>query len=75
MGIRNKYYPSKYKHVGHEIIKGGRVAGTYEYWFITLSNYSRKRYKTERDAAIAVDKILISQGKEPINVLKKIVKK
>jgi hypothetical protein len=29
------------------------------------------RYKTEKEAAIAVDKKLIAEGKSPINVLKR----
>ena len=61
----NKYSPSKYKHVGHELVNG------FEYWFITLAGYQRKRYKTEIEAAKAIDMLLIKQGKEPVNVLKR----
>lgn len=34
---------------------------------ITYDGY----YKTEKEAAIAIDKILINHGKEPVNILKK----
>jgi len=70
----NKYHPSKYKYVAREIV-GSRYGRRYEYWVITLPNHSRKRYKSEKEAAISVDTILISQGKDPMNVLKKAVKK
>tara|TARA_R110000744_G_scaffold148263_2_gene261279 strand:+ start:116 stop:319 length:204 start_codon:yes stop_codon:yes gene_type:complete len=38
-------------------------------WKMTIKGYSQKRYKTEREAAISVDKILIYQGREPVNIL------
>ena len=62
------YKLSKYKYVNIEP-NNGRV-----YYRIGVPNYSKKRFNTEREAAIAVDKILIEQGKEPVNILKKIVK-
>ena len=58
-----KYEPSKYKYVNVEP-RNGKV-----FYRIGVPNHSKKRYKTEREAAIAVDKILIGQGKEPINIL------
>ena len=36
---------------------------------ITYPKTTRKRYDTEKEAGIAIDKILISLGKEPVNVL------
>lgn len=61
----NKYGKSKYKYVCNEKVDG------YEYWSITLPKVQRKRYSTELEAAKAVDLILIRQGKEPVNVLKR----
>lgn len=58
------YEPSKYKYVNKEP-KNGEI-----FYRIGVPKYSKKRYKTEREAAIAVDKILIGQGKEPVNILK-----
>lgn len=40
-------------------------------WFISLSGYGKNRYNTEKECAIAVDKILIEKGKEPVNILKR----
>lgn len=40
-------------------------------WMVTLPNVGRDVFETERLAAIAVDKILIKRGKEPINILKR----
>jgi hypothetical protein len=41
--------------------------------FITRNGKTvmRKRFETEREAAIAVDKQLIAMGEEPRNILKK----
>jgi len=58
-----KYETSKYKYVIKEI-KNDLIR-----WKITIKRYSQKRYKTEREAALAADKIMISQGKEPVNIL------
>jgi hypothetical protein len=62
----NKYSTSKYKYVANENVNG------FEYWSITLKDVTRKRYNTELEAAKAVDLILIRQGKEPVNILKRI---
>lgn len=58
-----KYSKSKYKYVkkcewNHKV-----------YWQLNYANYSMKGYSTEREAAIVIDKILIEQGKEPVNIL------
>lgn len=60
-----KYFPSKYKYVKY--IESNDVG----YWSINLKNVTKKSYPTERDAAIAVDKYLISKGKNPVNILVK----
>ena len=57
-----KYGKSKFKYVAKQII-GEEIR-----WSITINGYARKRYKTEREAAIAVDKIMIYAGKEPPNI-------
>lgn len=36
---------------------------------ITYPKTTRKQYGTEKEAGIAIDKILISLGKQPVNVL------
>ena len=61
--IAAKYEKSKYKYVIKELINGVVL------WKMTIKGYSQKRYKTEREAAISVDKIMISKGKEPVNIL------
>jgi hypothetical protein len=42
-----------------------------EHWHVQMNGIGRDKFPTERDAAIAVDKLLISKGKEPINILKR----
>ena len=37
-------------------------------WLAKVGNY-HKRFNTERDAALAVDKNLLSKGKKPVNIL------
>jgi len=64
--ISPKYSKSKYKYVIHEHVD------EIEYWKINYPNHSQKRYKTEVDAAKAVDMILIKPGKEPVNILKRV---
>jgi hypothetical protein len=41
------------------------------HWRITMLGVGKDSFDTERLAAIAVDKLLISKGKEPINILKR----
>jgi len=41
------------------------------YFKLNMKGVSAKRYTDEREAAIAIDKILISKGKEPVNILVK----
>lgn len=61
--ISAKTFSSKYKYVCRRTQNGK------EFFTITMDGYSIKHYLTEKEAGIAIDKILISKGKEPINVL------
>jgi hypothetical protein len=61
-----KYKTSQYKYVTIE------CSGEQEYFVLNMKGVSRKRYKTEKQAAIAADMQLIKQGKPPVNILKKL---
>ncbi len=61
--INRKYYPSKYKYVQNLKKDGNDV------WCINMEGVSKAKFDTERQAAIAIDKLLISKGKEPVNIL------
>lgn len=61
--ITRKYYPSKYKYVQNLKQDGKDV------WCINMTGISKAKFDTERQAAIAVDKLLIKKGKEPVNIL------
>ena len=63
---RQIYIPSKYKCVAG-IKDGGSIK-----WYVKMPNVSGARFATEREAAIAADKVKIRQGKEPINILKRL---
>jgi hypothetical protein len=65
MRYPSKYIKSKYKHVGC------KTDGSKEYWQAYIPGEFRKCYNTERQAAIEIDKHLISVGKEPVNILKR----
>ena len=39
------------------------------YWVVNMPGVSKAHFKTEREAAIAVDKLLIKKGKAPVNIL------
>ena len=54
---------SKYKYVGHYQVND------IDLWHTEIKGVSKKKYDTEREAAIAVDKWLIGKGKEPVNIL------
>ena len=58
-----KHIKSKYKHV-----RGINVSDNI-YWCVKMKGVAETTFKTEKEAAIAVDKKLISRGKEPVNVL------
>jgi hypothetical protein len=57
------YAASQYKHVAS--IKPNDC----RQWYVNMKGVSRSKFKTEREAAIAVDKLLIGRGKEPVNIL------
>ena len=60
-----KNIKSKYKYV-----RGIEVSGN-TYWVVIMKGISGEGFKTEYEAAKAVDVLLIKQGKEPVNVLKR----
>lgn len=65
-GRHHKRIPksSKYKYVAKKICERG-----VELW---IAGYKGTiTFKTEKEAAIYVDKRLIADGKEPLNILKK----
>lgn len=61
--IARKYFKSKYKYVQNLKCNGE------DYWTHSLPNVTRVKYQTEREAALAVDKYLLSKGKKPVNIL------
>lgn len=60
----SKYEKSKYKYV----IKEMKSGHTY-FMRSKMFGYGHKRYKTEREAALSADRILIDNNKEPVNIL------
>jgi hypothetical protein len=54
---------TKYKHVLKTEVNDNI------YWRVNVTGVSKIGYKTEREAALVVDKYLISKGKEPVNIL------
>lgn len=65
---RQVYIPSKYKCVAG-VKDGGSIK-----WYVKMPNVSESRFDTEREAAIAADKVKINQGKGPVNILKRVKK-
>jgi hypothetical protein len=57
---------SKYKYVLQIMKKDGSYA-----WQMSVCGICRV-FDTEKEAAIKVDKVLIDNGKEPVNVLKRV---
>jgi hypothetical protein len=58
-----KSIKSKYRYV--EIVdNNGKL-----YYRVSMKGVSKDSFPTEREAAIAADKLLISKGKEPVNIL------
>ena len=41
----------------------------YTYWSARICSTEKRGYKTEREAAKAVDLILIENNREPVNIL------
>ncbi len=62
---RSKIYSYVY-----EITNGQRTLWKAEF-NLTKATRNSKIYDTEREAAIAVDKFLISHGREPVNIFKR----
>ena len=58
-----KHIKSNYKGVC------GITGSGYTYWRAKICNVVKNGFKTEREAAKAVDLILIEKGKEPLNIL------
>ena len=62
---RNKHVPSQYKYVR------GWIKNTegHIHWCVNIRGVAQTAFETERLAAIAADKYLISKGKKPVNIL------
>lgn len=58
-----KSIKSKYRYV--EIVDVSRKI----YYRVSMKGVSKDSFPTEREAAIAADKLLIKKGKEPVNIL------
>lgn len=67
MAFRCKYEPSKYKGVKIRIHKDGTKV-----YVVNVKGNGSGTYATEKQAAIVVDRIYIKNGKEPVNILKRI---
>lgn len=57
---------TKYKHVYTTKINGK------QYFIGKVGKYKKQGFKTDREAALWVDKRLIEAGKDPVNILKKV---
>jgi len=64
---RQEYVKSKYQGVSGVMTKGVVK------WRVNIAGVGRANLSSERECAI-VDKIKISQGKEPVNILKRVKK-
>lgn len=60
---RIKSIKSKYRYV--EIVDVSDKI----YYRVSMKGISKDSFNTEREAAIAADKLLIKNGKEPVNIL------
>ena len=58
-----KSIKSKYRYVGIVDVSG-RI-----YYRVAMTGVSKDSFATEREAAIAADKLLIKRGKKPVNIL------
>jgi len=62
---------SNYKYVRFVAKKHGKPFNKWEAQvYINQGNQSKSYHDEERDAALAVDKKLISLGRDPVNILK-----
>jgi hypothetical protein len=66
MTTRQQYVKSKYQCVAGVMTKGVIK------WRVNMAGVGRVNLDSERECAIAVDKIKISQGKNPVNILKRV---
>ena len=64
MWNKPKHIKSKYKHVRGLLNTNGKI-----YYTMQMKGVSEAGFDCERKCAIAVDKKLIEQGKEPVNIL------
>jgi len=63
--FRGQHVKSKFKCV-YGVKHGEKI-----YWRAYKKGKFRCSYKTEREAAKAIDLFLIDEGKEPVNILKR----
>ena len=63
---------SKYKYVCKHNPRRISSGAFTDYWVAQIKGDFKQTFKTEREAALAIDKHLISQGKQAVNILKKI---
>lgn len=63
---RQVYKKSNYKHVAIYL------AHNTTRYVLTFKGVGRDSFASEREAALAADKYLIGQGKEPVNILKRV---
>lgn len=73
MALLKNDIPPKKKYKG---VTRTTHSGRYVYYYATRTNRktgsrSRTKHETAREAAIAYDKMLIQEGKDPVNILKR----
>jgi len=62
---------SKYNYIGKIIRTTLKGVVTVKWRRVAMCNYGAKLYDSEREAALSADMILIENGKEPVNILKR----
>lgn len=63
---------SKYKYVyWNESYKAKRYGKQWQAYYKNEGRNFTRYFKTDREAAIAIDKYFLSIGKEPVNILKR----
>lgn len=70
MGKKRAKKKSKYKGVCYAAISGWMNHKS-KRWKAKINEIHLGYFKTEKEAAIAVDRYLILNGKSPVNILKK----
>lgn len=73
MSQKYKTEPTEFRNVYKRIYEKGKVcfSAQFKRHHGGITESTSKTYDNIREAAIAVDKYLISQGKEPVNILVK----